>query len=29
EDLAAARERFKAYRARGFEIEHHNMQGKA
>lgn len=29
EDLAAARERFKAYRANGFEIEHHNMSGKA
>lgn len=29
EDLAEARERFKAYRQHGFEIEHHNMQGKA
>ncbi|MBF0803684.1 MULTISPECIES: DNA polymerase III subunit chi [unclassified Neisseria] len=29
EDLADARERFKAYRKQGFEIEHHNMQGKA
>ena len=29
EDLAAARDRFRAYRQRGFEIEHHNMQGKA
>ncbi|UOO81566.1 DNA polymerase III subunit chi [Uruburuella testudinis] len=29
EDLAEARERFKAYRQHSFEIEHHNMQGKA
>lgn len=29
EELADARERFKAYRRQGFEIEHHNMQGKA
>lgn len=29
EDLAAARDRFRVYRQRGFEIEHHNMQGKA
>ena len=28
EDLAAARDRFRAYRASGFEIEHYNMQGK-
>ncbi|QEY25746.1 DNA polymerase III subunit chi [Neisseria zalophi] len=29
EELAEARERFKAYRQKGFQIEHHNMQGKA
>lgn len=29
EELADARERFKAYRKQGFEIEHHNMQSKA
>ena len=29
EELAEARERFKAYKQQGFEIEHHNMQGKA
>lgn len=29
EDLAEARERFKAYKQQGFDIEHHNMQGKA
>ncbi|EGZ44788.1 DNA polymerase III subunit chi [Neisseria wadsworthii] len=29
EDLAAARERFRAYRQQGFTIEHYNMQGKA
>ncbi|MDO5639961.1 MAG: DNA polymerase III subunit chi, partial [Neisseria sp.] len=29
EALAEARERFKAYKQQGFEIEHHNMQGKA
>lgn len=29
ESLADARERFKAYRQHGFEIEHHNMQAKA
>ena len=29
EELAEARERFKAYKQQGFEIEHYNMQGKA
>ena len=29
EELAEARERFRAYKQQGFEIEHHNMQGKA
>ncbi|KLT73408.1 DNA polymerase III subunit chi [Neisseria arctica] len=29
EELADARERFKAYKQSGFEIEHHNMQNKA
>lgn len=29
EELAEARERFKAYRGRGFEIEHFDMNGKA
>lgn len=29
EDLAEARERFKAYRKHGFEIEHFNMHDKA
>ena len=29
EELAEARERFKAYRSRGFEIEHFDMNGKA
>lgn len=29
EDLAAARERFKAYRAGGFAIEHYDMSDKA
>lgn len=29
EDLASARERFKAYRTGGFEIEHHNMSDKS
>ncbi|WP_416191116.1 DNA polymerase III subunit chi [Neisseria sp. CCUG12390] len=29
EDLAEARERFRAYRQSGFEIEHHKMEGKA
>ncbi|SUA35855.1 DNA polymerase III subunit chi [Neisseria zoodegmatis] len=29
EELDEARERFRAYRSSGFEIEHHNMQGKA
>lgn len=29
EDLADARERFRAYRENGFAIEHHNMGGKA
>lgn len=29
EELADARERFKAYRRHGFEIEHFNMQNKA
>lgn len=29
EALDEARERFRAYRSNGFEIEHHNMQGKA
>ncbi|MCP1660150.1 DNA polymerase III subunit chi [Neisseria perflava] len=29
EDLADARERFKAYRQSGFAIEHFGMQGKA
>ena len=28
DELAAARSRFKAYRAAGFAIEHHNMSGK-
>lgn len=28
EDLAEARERFRAYRQNGFHIEHHNMAGK-
>ncbi|MDO4640528.1 MAG: DNA polymerase III subunit chi [Neisseria sp.] len=28
DDLAAARERFRAYRQKGFAIDHHNMQGK-
>lgn len=29
EELAEARDRFRAYKASGFEIEHHTMQGKA
>lgn len=29
EELAEARERFRAYRASGFEIEHHDRTGKA
>ncbi|PSJ81140.1 DNA polymerase III subunit chi [Neisseria iguanae] len=29
EDLAEARERFRAYRQNGFDIEHHKMEGKA
>ncbi|WP_416190551.1 DNA polymerase III subunit chi [Neisseria sp. CCUG17229] len=29
EDLAEARERFRAYRQSGFDIEHHKMEGKA
>lgn len=29
EELAEARERFKAYKQQHFAIEHHNMQGKA
>lgn len=29
EELAEARERFKAYRSSGFEIEHFDMNGKA
>lgn len=29
EDLAEARERFRAYRQSGFAIEHHKMEGKA
>ncbi|WP_165089416.1 DNA polymerase III subunit chi [Neisseria yangbaofengii] len=29
EDLAEARERFRAYRQSGFNIEHHKMEGKA
>lgn len=28
EELADARERFKAYRSKGFEIEHHSREGK-
>lgn len=28
DELAAARERFRAYRDAGFAIEHHNRQGK-
>lgn len=29
EELAAARDRFRAYREKGFAVEHHNMQDKA
>ena len=29
DELAGARERFRAYRDAGFTVEHHNMQGKA
>lgn len=29
EELAAARDRFRAYKQAGFTLEHHNMQGKA
>lgn len=29
DELAAARERFRAYKQKGFQIEHHDMKGKA
>ena len=29
DELAGARERFRAYRDAGFTVEHHDMQGKA